>query len=395
MSFAEEFAQGLQAGQAAAQRRQAQAMAQRQQRIGEQTTAQESGLRLLSVLQGQPAPRKYVSPEAGGVGPPEIGVPEAVQIPGLVELGQPAVVARVTPQTQEALLAQKRASMDEMVRQEAAKFAREQQIKDELEAVDVMPASPLIRFGLKPGRYKPQEIAAYTSLVNAGESASARREARTAAASARAETAAERAREKDETVSSIVDGLRDATISIERIPVKYMGAVMASARAAGVKPLPAKTIEAAKSIQGLEGLASAIDARFDPSAVGPIQGRIPDIVAGGKRVQFRSMAQGLFNEVGKLRSGGAITDNELERLLAELPTPTDTEDNFKAKMANFRSLLAIKRASLVGGVNFDISGVSDPSRFHSALESGGAAPAPSGSGVVEWTRDANGNPVRK
>lgn len=85
-------------------------------------------------------------------------------------------------------------------------FKQQQTLKDQLEAVDVGEGSPLTKYGVAPGKYKPQELTYFTQLKVADESAKARVAAATEAALARKDVQGAMQAQRDFTRAS---GLRD------------------------------------------------------------------------------------------------------------------------------------------------------------------------------------------
>lgn len=120
--------------------------------------------------------------------------------------------------------------------------------------------------------------------------------------------------------------------------------------------------------------------QYNPSFVGPVEGRTTTAgMAAGfapkGAATFRQSLNGIRNHILKLRSGGAVTEPEAERLNKELPKENDPDQTFTEKMAQFeqtyREIAENRRANLAAtGValsrvkplpgSVDWSGVSAP-----------------------------------
>jgi hypothetical protein len=109
--------------------------------------------------------------------------------------------------------------------------------------------------------------------------------------------------------------------------------------------------------EGLTKVINDIEKNFDEGFVGPIAGRIGEaksVTVGNspKEASFRAAVSSLKNQLLKLRSGAAVTDQEFERILSELPTENDPTENFKQKLRQTKEnvdLLKTTRTNLQGG----------------------------------------------
>jgi hypothetical protein len=73
---------------------------------------------------------------------------------------------------------------------------------------------------------------------------------------------------------------------------------------------------------------------------------------------FRGRVAALRNAVLKLRSGGAVTPSEADRLLEELPITRDPSENFEAKLDNFENVIRTKAQThrdVLNGTGIDLS----------------------------------------
>lgn len=73
--------------------------------------------------------------------------------------------------------------------------------------------------------------------------------------------------------------------------------------------------------------------------VGPIDARIPDILSSADAMAFRSASGRMTDAYRKLITGAGASAFELQKLEANLPKPTDTVAQFKAKAKVFREEL--------------------------------------------------------
>lgn len=343
MGFAEEFTRGLVMGREEQERkrRAAEMEAQRraeQERMG-RVDARSEALQNLQLAATQHAPEEAL-PE-GQAGPP-IQLPrQPIQVPSVVPGGQ---ATQVMPRYLTDILAQKRAE-EELQAERTRETAR---MADEAKRV-ALPPQLAAALGLAPGAYDPQVLSAATSMRNVDENAALRRQAAGDAAAARAEAKQEKASQLDQFVAPYIAGLQDRSVTAEQIsslPPALKGKVLAAAQEAGIRPLRKKQLEDLAGIEQLDSQAQAIAEQFTGAGVGPIDARLPTFRA--KTAAFEATAQGLFNEIAKLRSGGAVTPQEYERLRAELPTLTDREPVFKAKLERLRGLLATKKKAIIG-----------------------------------------------
>lgn len=69
--------------------------------------------------------------------------------------------------------------------------------------------------------------------------------------------------------------------------------------------------------------------------VGPLDARIPDVFIGGEEAAFRSISGRMTDAYRKLITGAGASAFELAKLEANLPKPTDTIEQFKAKAKVF------------------------------------------------------------
>lgn len=90
----------------------------------------------------------------------------------------------------------------------------------------------------------------------------------------------------------------------------------------------------------------AVEAFADPkiSATGFVQGRVAGLagqlgLADPKAISARSKLANIGTALGKLRSGGAITPSEFERLAPLIPNANDDEDTVRQKLADLKAYL--------------------------------------------------------
>lgn len=112
-------------------------------------------------------------------------------------------------------------------------------------------------------------------------------------------------------------------------------------------------------MEGLEKVIGDIRSNFNENYVGFFQGRIGGIeskTSGNTKQEasFRQAVSSLKNQLLKSRSGAAVTENEFERILTELPTENDPTENFLQKLRQTEEnikLLKQTRSRLQGGAN--------------------------------------------
>lgn len=121
-------------------------------------------------------------------------------------------------------------------------------------------------------------------------------------------------------------------------------------------PISAGEREKFKDAKNLTALANDIMVDYHPSFVGPIAGRNQGVknaigfsITGkltAREARFFSNLAKLRNIVLKVRSGGAVVDQEMNRALEELPTMVTPAVAFDPRMQNF--IVEMNRASKIG-----------------------------------------------
>jgi hypothetical protein len=118
------------------------------------------------------------------------------------------------------------------------------------------------------------------------------------------------------------------------------------------RPLPAGQAEGLAELETMVGQTDLLRKNYSPSYVGKVEGTLGSLqeytgAIGEKQATYRAALQQLNNLVGNLRSGQALTGQEIARLQKELPQITDNDAVFKAKLGQFhesvRTLLENKR----------------------------------------------------
>lgn len=229
MSFASEFANGIQIARENYEREQSRKLSEKHQNAQEQLAQKnfdlQSFMASLNAAQQQAAAQSgkihetsdggTVSAPAesstakGGMfevsgGVPQITPPSPIKVSGRPELGISDVLLPV--QSYEEVQRNKTSERKAAQQDALDLFEKEQGIRDKNENITVSADSPLIKFGLKAGTYKPTEITAYTNLQNAAEARAARIAASTEAALARKDARAALQVQRD---ASRAGGLRD------------------------------------------------------------------------------------------------------------------------------------------------------------------------------------------
>lgn len=95
-----------------------------------------------------------------------------------------------------------------------------------------------------------------------------------------------------------------------------------------------------KNLSDLAQVASDKIEKLPDSQLGPVDSRAKDLSqwALGVDPKYQEAMQSynaVRNQILKLRSGGAVTDGEAERLLSELGTPTQSDGVFKLNLKGF------------------------------------------------------------
>ena len=123
------------------------------------------------------------------------------------------------------------------------------------------------------------------------------------------------------------------------------------------RPLPASQAAELGDLDAIGAQIDRIQGSYSPSFVGPVAGR-----AGGIRetfgnvtereTAFRAEAAALQNVILKARSGGAVTPQEADRLLKEIPTvnlPANAfEQRLRSTKQRFEEIARAKRQSFKG-----------------------------------------------
>lgn len=113
----------------------------------------------------------------------------------------------------------------------------------------------------------------------------------------------------------------------------------------------------------LQGI-NAVRNQFKKEFTGPVAGKLggfqqaTGLGLGKGESGFRAQVAGLRNQIGKLRSGQAISESEAARLLQELPTVDDPSEVFLAKLDNFENTyreIANTRREVMSGTGVDLS----------------------------------------
>jgi len=103
---------------------------------------------------------------------------------------------------------------------------------------------------------------------------------------------------------------------------------------------------------------------FRPEYVGPGIGlarglaRKGGMIRGRQEGAFRASLAGIRNQILKMRSGGAVTPGEAQRLLDELPTENDEATNFMSKLDQFEEsarYIANTRRETMSSTGVDLS----------------------------------------
>lgn len=145
---------------------------------------------------------------------------------------------------------------------------------------------------------------------------------------------------------------------------------------------------------GLLNQLGSVRSGFNRSYVGPGHGVVGKLSQATGRMskdesRFRSGLAGIRNQILKMRSGGAVTPQEGQRLLDEMPTLDDPPDAFQSKLDQFEDTaryLASARRETMSQTGVDLSRLSP-------LPKGRPGGNPAAGDSIVWTRDASGKPV--
>ncbi len=153
---------------------------------------------------------------------------------------------------------------------------------------------------------------------------------------------------------------------------KVEGLTYKTPPAAGEKPKPPSAAERGELVGDIGILSQVNDIRdaYNPKFVGPVSGLVgaaatagvPGAGIGrpGKEATFRGRLAALRNQILKLRSGGAVSDGEAQRLLEELPTERLPSEKFVERLDNFERLyrnIAETRRGVMGGTGVALEGL--------------------------------------
>jgi len=70
-------------------------------------------------------------------------------------------------------------------------------------------------------------------------------------------------------------------------------------------------------------------------AIGPIQGRIPDLLTGAEKLAYQAKVGRLTDQYRRVVTGAAAGDKELRRIESRLPKITDTDAQFEKKLVDY------------------------------------------------------------
>jgi len=118
------------------------------------------------------------------------------------------------------------------------------------------------------------------------------------------------------------------------------------------QPLPAAEAEKMGTFKTILGMMDRAGQLYQPEWVGPVAGRVGALrqKTGGlpipgfgaptaQETEFRSTLQSIANQLLYMRSGAAVTPQEYDRIISELPTPNDPPAVFATKLTTARKIL--------------------------------------------------------
>jgi hypothetical protein len=160
--------------------------------------------------------------------------------------------------------------------------------------------------------------------------------------------------------------------------------------AAGFRP-PAGMADKIATGEALQNQLNDLRGMFNPDWVGPAAGRYQTVKLatvgerGDKGVAAMSaQINSIKNQFLQLRSGAAVTDQEMERILRELPNIEDPPDVFMAKLDQTyknQAYLLERRQALAtgrGGVGNTAAPINEPGSLRTKASSGKASDPQSG-----------------
>jgi hypothetical protein len=114
--------------------------------------------------------------------------------------------------------------------------------------------------------------------------------------------------------------------------------------------LPAVEAEKMGTFKTLLGMLDQADKLYNEDFVGPVSGRLGALrqktdklplvgAATPQETEFRSTLQSIANQLLYMRSGAAVTPQEYDRIISELPTANDPPGVFRTKLATARKIL--------------------------------------------------------
>lgn len=285
---------------------------------------------------------------------------------------------RIREQDQERLAAQRMAELQQqeqtrLAQTREAALLRQQQLKEEGEQAAIIART--LGIELPPGaRLNTQGV-----QVLAQDAANKRNAAAQAAATERTGMTTQAAMDRMQAQISANKGLNDA-----RIQQLLASANAGNARAMELlargqtqgnqppvdtrKPMP---VSVAKDIGDVADVAALIrdakESMATPAAKGAVgwkynlanivtpaslEGRVQSMIDGGEGDAVRARLGNLWSTIGKLRSGGAITDSEFKRLEPFLPSPGDDYTKANTKLAELERAyndILQRKTDLYGG----------------------------------------------
>ncbi len=144
----------------------------------------------------------------------------------------------------------------------------------------------------------------------------------------------------------------------------------------------------------IEGIESTLDSlsKLDGMkdfSTGPISGRVEKVKrylgqSSGNRTAMTAQLEMLTSKYGQAISGATIADAEMERIKAQLPKETDSDEMFAAKLANFQDELRNSRVRVLDSIKRSGRNVKNyENRATIEQLKGETSSAPNGQEVVE------------
>jgi hypothetical protein len=141
--------------------------------------------------------------------------------------------------------------------------------------------------------------------------------------------------------------------------------------------IPAESVKEMADFKTLQDIVKSVEDNYDANFVGPYDSRLGSVrqMTGqgltDKESNFRSALADAQNQILYLRSGKAITESEMSRLMKALPSEATSDEDFKVKLARFKGTLEETLKNRQAG--FSASGYRTPQAQEQTQQQGQSA----------------------